>query len=247
MATTFTYFGGMCVLVEREDGFKTLFDPYIRENPATDADIEQFFDVDLIVVTHAAFDHNADTAFLLQNSNATLLCGGDVARIVKKEMELPPERVLVTIYGDERIFGQSTLRTVYAMHNSVSRPEGVSVCSPPLGFVMQVEPGTTYYHTGDTFLYTDMKMLRELYKPNVMVVGISKICEPYPCEMTPREAACAVSWVGADVVIPSHYPVGSPALGEFMTHVASFAPSAIVREAVGKPFVYHPFQVSWGK
>ena len=43
--TKFTFFGAMCVLVERSDGKKFLFDPYITENPQTDAPLEQFLDI----------------------------------------------------------------------------------------------------------------------------------------------------------------------------------------------------------
>ena len=57
MSTKFTYFGGMAVLVERSDGYKILCDPYISKNPATDVDVKELYDVDLVLVTHAAFDH----------------------------------------------------------------------------------------------------------------------------------------------------------------------------------------------
>lgn len=54
--TKFTFFGAMCVLVERSDGKKFLFDPYITENPQTDAPLEQFLDIDYLFVTHNAGD-----------------------------------------------------------------------------------------------------------------------------------------------------------------------------------------------
>ena len=55
---------------------------------------------------------------------------------------------------------------------------------PAFGFIVEVEPGVTYYHVGDTCLFSDMRMYRELYHPNVMTVGISRFKEPYPpCEM----------------------------------------------------------------
>lgn len=40
MAAKFTFYGGMCVLVERSDGKKLLFDPYISDNPQTTTPLE---------------------------------------------------------------------------------------------------------------------------------------------------------------------------------------------------------------
>ena len=51
MAAKFSYIGGMCVLVERSDGFKILFDPYLSKNKDTNRKPSEFYDVDLILVT----------------------------------------------------------------------------------------------------------------------------------------------------------------------------------------------------
>ena len=45
MATKFTYFGGMCILVERSDGYKILFDPYLSANPATKTTPDEVKDI----------------------------------------------------------------------------------------------------------------------------------------------------------------------------------------------------------
>lgn len=74
-----------------------------------------------------------------------------------------------------------------------------------------------------------------------MTVGISRFKEPYPpCEMPPREAAYAVSYVGPDVVIPTHYPTGSSALEEFRGHMETLAPRVIIKEEMEKPFYFLP-------
>ena len=239
----FTFFGGMAMLVERSDGFRILLDPYLSGNPATRTKPSELYGVDLILVTHAAFDHFGDTVELMQHSGAKLMCGSEVFGMVRRAADIDPARHIGTIYGDERRFGETVVRTVQAWHGS-----GVSIGEHrfsyyPYGFIVQLERGVTYYHTGDTYLFSDMKMIRELYKPNVMVAGISKISEPYPCEMNAREAAQMVGWIGPDVVVPCHYAPGDPALERFMQYAAAFAPYTVVRPEVDKTFEYRPFSV----
>ena len=101
--TKFTFFGAMCVLVERSDGKKFLFDPYITENPQTDAPLEQFLDIDYLFVTHNAGDHFGDADVIMENApKAVLFSGKDVNRHVQKRVPLPRERWFGTIYGDSR-------------------------------------------------------------------------------------------------------------------------------------------------
>lgn len=93
--TKFTFFGAMCVLVERSDGKKFLFDPYITENPQTDAPLEQFLDIDYLFVTHNAGDHFGDADVIMENApKAVLFSGKDVNRHVQKRVPLPQRAVV---------------------------------------------------------------------------------------------------------------------------------------------------------
>lgn len=245
MAVKFTYFGGMCILVERSDGYRILFDPYLSGNSSTQAVPETVGDVNLLVVTHNAFDHFGDTIQMMKESKACLFAGGEVVRRVREALpELSEKRCRVTIYGDEQDYCGSALRVMPAWHVSNCVVNGVVLANPPFGFVLDVEPGVCYYHPGDTSLFTDIKLIREMYRPNIMAVGISGIEEKYPCEMNPREAAYATQWIGPDVVIPTHYAPGSKALEDYLTFVKVTSPKTIVKAEVGKTWSYTPFCVS---
>lgn len=244
MAVKFTYHGGMTMLIERDDGYKIICDPFISNNPAAVAKPEDFYDVDLVIVTHAAFDHFGDTAEIMKNSNAVLIAGGDVIRMVEAVTgSLDPSRKRLTIYGDELRYGETTVRTVMAWHCSNSKQNGVTTSSEPFGYIVNVEKNVTYYHAGDTSLFTDMKLIRELYKPNVMAVGISRISEEYACELNPKEAAFATSWIGPDVVVPTHYAPGSPALDEYLKCMDVLSPNTCIKTAIGQSFTYKPYVV----
>jgi L-ascorbate metabolism protein UlaG (beta-lactamase superfamily) len=58
----------------------------------------------------------------------------------------------------------------------------------------------TIYHAGDTALFSDMKLIGQLYKPDVALLPIGSLFT-----MGPQEAAVAVSLIKPKVVIPMHY------------------------------------------
>lgn len=252
MAVKFTYFGGMCVLAERSDGYKILFDPYFNKNRQTEHLAEEFYDVDLIFVTHHAGDHYGDVVEIMENSRASLVGPSDVIVYVRKESRVPLTekkkdlengRLHASAYGDTRRFGQTVSHTVWAEHLSRGKINDIPVYGLPCGFVVEIEENVTYYHPGDTALYGDIKLIRDQFHPNIMTVGIGGI-KPYAsCEMGPREAAISASWVGADVVIPTHYMIGSDSLSQFRTYMDAFYPQARIYEKADQSFYFIPAQI----
>ena len=78
------------------------------------------------------------------------------------------------------------------------------------GWVFEFEDGTCVYHSGDTGVFGDMRMIGERFHPTVSVLPIGG-----HYTMGPVDAATALALVGADVVIPVHYAtfpvlVGTP-------------------------------------
>jgi L-ascorbate metabolism protein UlaG (beta-lactamase superfamily) len=60
--------------------------------------------------------------------------------------------------------------------------------------------GFTVYHAGDTAVFGDMKLIGELYKPDVAMLPIGDLFT-----MGPREAAYAIRLLGVKHVVPMHY------------------------------------------
>lgn len=243
MSVKFTYYGGMCVLIERSDGYKILCDPYFTKNVQTEAVPEDFQDVNLILVTHHASDHYGNVEEVMACSKAQVMMCSDNIHLIKQHMDLPKERLVSTVYGDCRQFGQTVVRTMLAFHTSKHTNGGILTYGPPVGYLIEVESGVTYYHTGDTALSENFRTIRELYHPNIMCAGISGIRPGASREMTEREAALGVSWCGVDVVIPTHYVTGTDSLNVFKQHLASFAPYVKVMDEIEQPFCLEPLRV----
>jgi len=241
------------MLAERTDGYKVLFDPYFSKNHHTEKTAKDFYDVNAILVSHHAFDHYGDTEEILKNSHAKVFCCADTCESLYRNVpEVDPSRIIETLYGDTRDLDGMTVHTVRAYHHSKTdyadcalKDGRIRVFGPPAGFVVEIEPGVNYYHPGDTALYGDMQLIGQLYRPNVMAVGVTGI-DPVPnpaCEMTLRECALAVQWIGATVVVPTHYPVGSTKPAEFKALMNLLMPEVIVKDGADASFTVTPMRV----
>ena len=70
----------------------------------------------------------------------------------------------------------------------------------PAGFVVKLENGQTIYFAGDTALFGDMKIIGELYRPDIAFLPIGD-----RFTMGPDTAAIAARWLGVRQVVPMHW------------------------------------------
>src|SRR5262249_16819949 len=67
-------------------------------------------------------------------------------------------------------------------------------------FVVELENGFRFFHAGDTCVFSDMKLIGELYKPEVALLPIGD-----RFTMNAKEAALACKLLGVKKVVPMHY------------------------------------------
>jgi L-ascorbate metabolism protein UlaG (beta-lactamase superfamily) len=70
----------------------------------------------------------------------------------------------------------------------------------PVGFVVELEDGTRLYHAGDTAAFGDMRLIAELFRPDLAMLPIGG-----HYTMDPVGAALAVELLGIRHVMPIHY------------------------------------------
>jgi L-ascorbate metabolism protein UlaG (beta-lactamase superfamily) len=78
--------------------------------------------------------------------------------------------------------------------------EQIIYAANPAGFIIRFENGFTLYHAGDTRVFGDMKIIGEIYKPELSLLPIG--CQ---FSMDPKEATYASKLLGSKYVIPMHY------------------------------------------
>jgi L-ascorbate metabolism protein UlaG (beta-lactamase superfamily) len=92
------------------------------------------------------------------------------------------------------------------------------------GYVVEFSNGLKIYHAGDTNVFGDMAIIRELYAPDIAMLPIG---DHYT--MSPREAAYAVKLLQPKVVIPMHFAT-FPVLTGRPDQLKKLAPGVEIRE-----------------
>jgi L-ascorbate metabolism protein UlaG (beta-lactamase superfamily) len=88
----------------------------------------------------------------------------------------------------------------------------------PAGFVIELEDASRIYFAGDTNVFGDMRLIRELYQPDLAILPIGG-----HYTMGPREAALAVELLGVGEVMPIHYgtfPILAGTPDQLRSHLA---------------------------
>ena len=98
MATHIEYFGMGAYRITSSEGKVILMDPYLNDNPASPVKVKDLERVDLICVTHLAFDHLGDAVEIAQKFNCPVCCEAEVKYWLVNE-GLPSDNALSMCWG----------------------------------------------------------------------------------------------------------------------------------------------------
>jgi L-ascorbate metabolism protein UlaG (beta-lactamase superfamily) len=149
--------------------------------------------VDYVVLTHAHGDHIGDCKQIAKQNNATVIAVNELANYAASE----GLNAFNMHIGGAYKFPFGRLKFTIAHHGS-SLPNGQYMGSPA-GVLITID-GKTIYHTGDTGLFLDMKLIGELDKVDLMCVCIGDCFT-----MGIDDAVKAVEFVNPELAIPMHY------------------------------------------
>lgn len=196
--TVLTWLGHAAVLITTAKGTTILIDPFLTQNPSFPKDYKLPEKVDLILLTHAHFDHIADAVPIAKKHGSTVLAIFELANWVGSK---GVEKTVGMNIGGTFHFQDLAITMVEAKHSScIQDGDQVFYGGDPAGFVIKVEGGPTLYHSGDTSVFSDMQIIRDLYHPEV---GFLPIGDHYT--MGPQQAALALKFLGLKTVIPIHH------------------------------------------
>jgi nucleotide-binding universal stress UspA family protein len=122
----------------------------------------------------------------------------------------------------------------HAFHSSSVSDGGKFVyVGEPAGYIVRLPGGLTVYHAGDTAVFGDMKLIAELYQPEVACLPIGDFYT-----MSPREAALACRLLNAPKVIPMHFNTFPALTGrpdELTALLKDFPRTTVWPLEIGKP------------
>jgi L-ascorbate metabolism protein UlaG (beta-lactamase superfamily) len=148
---------------------------------------------DTIALTHGHGDHFGDTLDIAKRNDATLIACHEIAVFAEGE----GVKAIGANHGGKVETEFGWIAFTQAIHSS-SWTDG-RYMGNPAGLVVKMGD-VTFYHAGDTDLFSDMKLIGEIYRPQIAALPMG---DRYT--MGPELANRAAEWVGAKVAIPIHY------------------------------------------
>lgn len=195
--------GHAMYVLRSEEGKKYLIDPFFDLNPGFPKHLntaEFFRSIDCVLLTHGHFDHTSGLAKLVEHKpDIMIIAQYELAMIL---LQQGIKNVLPINIGGSVTFDELTITMVQANHtSSYGETEGSPVYAGlASGYIFNFKNDYTVYHSGDTGLMQDMKLIQDVYDPEIAILASSG-----HFTMGPKEAAYAVKkLLDVKYVIPSH-------------------------------------------
>jgi L-ascorbate metabolism protein UlaG (beta-lactamase superfamily) len=193
-----TWLGHSTFIIRTPGGKRVIFDPWLTGNPSCPDAMKKPPKVDLILVSHGHFDHMEDLVSVARESGAPVVGSFELCDWLGRKgiSTVSP----MNKGGSQEIAGLRVTMTD-ARHSSGYVDNGLMVyMGEPAGYVMRLEDGMVIYYSGDTCLFGDMRLIGEMYKPEIAILPIGD-----RFTMDPAAAAKACEFLGVKQVVPIHW------------------------------------------
>jgi L-ascorbate metabolism protein UlaG (beta-lactamase superfamily) len=196
--TRVTWLGHATVLIQTPKGTSVLIDPFITNNPKYPQDFVLPSKIDYILLSHGHGDHIADAAPVAKKHGSQVVAVVELAGYIAHQGVA--ECTGMNLGGTVQL-NDVAATMVDAKHSAGAEDDkGVHYAGVATGFVLEIAGGPVLYHAGDTCVFGDMQLIRELYEPQVVMLPIGG-----HYTMGPKEAALACRLLQPKTVLPIHW------------------------------------------
>ena len=200
-STAITWYGHSCVELQTPGGVTILFDPWFA-NPSSPRSPDTVDRCDLLLVSHGHADHVGNAIPIASRTRPAWPAIHELTLWLSSVYSAPEDVIGMNKGGTAETCGLQVTMTS-ADHsagdwdNAAGAPRYLG---EPAGFVVELEDGGRVYFAGDTNVFGDMRLIGDLYRPDLAILPIGG-----HYTMGPREAALAVELLGVQEVLPIHY------------------------------------------
>jgi len=217
-----TWLGHATFRVESPERKIIIIDPWVMGNPMCPERDKRIDKVDVLLCTHGHYDHIGDAVEIAKKHNPKVvgipeLCGWLEKKGVKQTAAMNK--------GGTQSLEGIKVTMVHADHScGIKDGDELVYGGEACGYVVEFSNGLKIYHAGDTNVFGDMKIIHDLYAPDIALIPIG---DHYT--MGVREAAYACNLLQAKTVIPMHFGT-FPVLTGRPSELQKLAPEVEVRE-----------------
>lgn len=182
-----------------------LVDPFLTGNPKAAVKASDITRADIVCVTHDHNDHLGDAIDICKRTGATFVGVYELGTYAQAQ---GVTNVVAMNIGATLEVKGIKITMVQAFHSAER--------GSPVGFVFDVGKARIY-HAGDTGLFSDMRMIGQIYRPDIVCIPIGGYYT-----MGAREAAEAVRLILPKIVFPMHYltfPVLAQSADDFVNAI----------------------------
>jgi L-ascorbate metabolism protein UlaG (beta-lactamase superfamily) len=193
-----TWLGHATFIIVTPGGKTIVTDPWLEGNPKCPPDRKKIEKADVILLSHGHSDHSGDAVSVARATNAPVVTVNEVA--IWLQQKGLKNVIGMNIGGTVNAAGLEISMTPAVHTSSVVEGDQVVCLGDPAGFVVRLEDRRAFYFAGDTALFLDMKLIADLYAPEIAFLPIG---DHYT--MGPDAAAKACKFLLVRQVVPMHY------------------------------------------
>jgi L-ascorbate metabolism protein UlaG (beta-lactamase superfamily) len=199
---TITWLGHAAVQVVTPGGKVVLFDPWLT-NPKSPRTADSIDRCDVLLVTHGHGDHMGDALSIAARLRPAWPCIHEMSLWLARRLPGGSDQVTGFNKGGTVEVAGLKVSMVPAEHSAGdwnASEETTLYLGEPAGFVVELENGFRIYHAGDTHVFGDMALIRQLFRPDLAFLPIGG-----HFTMDATGAALAVELLGVQHVLPIHW------------------------------------------
>jgi L-ascorbate metabolism protein UlaG (beta-lactamase superfamily) len=200
--TRITWYGHSCFEIRTPGGLTLLLDPWFG-NPKSPRPADTLQQCDVLLVTHGHGDHFGDAQQIATRFQPFWPGIHELSLWMGRRLPRGMDSMAGMNKGGTVEHRGIAITMVHAEHSAGDWKDEVGApvyLGEPVGFVITLENGHRLYFAGDTDVFSDMRLIGELYRPQVAFLPIGG-----HYTMDPRSAALAIELLGVPDVIPMHY------------------------------------------